>query len=103
MKKVLIMLMALLILTTCAFGEREKSEMNRRILITVNGVTRTATLADNRKMNQQGNDVMRLKISSSQPARRSCCGLMILQQYPLFPICPKRINARAAMTLASFA
>ncbi len=47
MKKVLIMLIALLILTTCAFAEKEESDMNRRILITVNGVTRTATLADN--------------------------------------------------------
>ena len=47
MKKTLIILMALLILSVGAFAENEESDMNRRILITVNGITRTATLADN--------------------------------------------------------
>ena len=47
MKKTLIILMALLILSVGAFAEKEESDMNRRILITVNGITRTATLADN--------------------------------------------------------
>ena len=47
MKNTLIILMALLILSVGAFAEKEESDMNRRILITVNGITRTATLADN--------------------------------------------------------